>query len=221
LNITVAGTAGSQAANVTLNIFFSDFSLTATPTVNTVSAGQSTNYTVTVTPTNGFDRVVLLACGSLPQDTTCTWSPPGFNLNGSTAATSTLTVKTTTQTSSARLWRDWERLGNGPWPGGPSILLVGGWLFVLALLAKSRLAKAQRAPSRARLTPQLPLAAWAVLLSLLLFGLGCQTYYNGLNVTPVPIGTPSGNYTIVITGTLGSDGSVTRRTAVNLSVGPG
>jgi len=221
LNITVAGTAGSQAANVTLNIFFSDFSLTATPTVNTVSAGQSTNYTVTVTPTNGFDGVVLLACGSLPQDTTCTWSPPGFSLNGSKAATSTLTVKTTTQTSSARLWRDWERLGNGPWPGGPSILLVGGWLFVLTLLAKSRLAKAQRAPLRARLAPRLPLLARAVLFSLLLLEIGCQTYYNGLHIAPAPIGTPSGNYTIVITGTLGSDGSVTRRTAVNLSVGPG
>ncbi|PYV30385.1 MAG: hypothetical protein DMG22_20550, partial [Acidobacteria bacterium] len=221
LNITVVGTAGAQSANVTLNVFFSDFSLTATPTVNSVSAGQSTNYAVTVTPTNGFDAVVLLDCENLPQNTTCAWSPPGLTLNGSTAATATLTVKTTSQTSSGRLWRGWERLRNGPWPGGPWILWFGAWLAVLASLGKFRVVKAERGPLPARLAPRLALLGWAVLFSLLLLELGCQTYYNGLHISPAPIGTPSGNYTIVIRGTLGSNGGVTRGTAVNLAVGPG
>jgi hypothetical protein len=58
-------------------------------------------------------------------------------------------------------------------------------------------------------------------LSFLIMGLGCQTYYNGLNVKPAPVGTPSGNYIVLMIGTLGSNGAVVRTTTVNLAVGPG
>src|SRR5207244_13508236 len=61
-----------------------------------------------------------------------------LTLDGSTVATATLTVKTTSQTSSGRLWRGWERLRNGPWPGGPWILWFGAWLAVLASLQPDR-----------------------------------------------------------------------------------
>ncbi len=98
LNITVTGTNAGQTASVTISIFFADFSLAATPSGTTVTAGNSAIYTITVTPTNGFNQTVLLSCGGVPQDTYCYWTPPALTLagNGSTAS-STLTIQTTNQ----------------------------------------------------------------------------------------------------------------------------
>ena len=88
LNFTVTGTSGPQTANVALTIFFADFSLSASPTLNTVTAGQSASYTVTVTPYNSFNYVVLLSCAaSLPQQVTCSWGPSAVTLSGTKTAT--------------------------------------------------------------------------------------------------------------------------------------
>ncbi|MCL5670588.1 MAG: SBBP repeat-containing protein, partial [Acidobacteria bacterium] len=88
-DFTVKGTSGTQSTTVALTIFFADFSLSKTPPsppLRTITAGDSTTYTITVTPSNGFNQVVLLGCKNLPQgsdatpqklDTTCTFSPPG------------------------------------------------------------------------------------------------------------------------------------------------
>jgi hypothetical protein len=60
-----------------------------------------------------------------------------------------------------------------------------------------------------------------MMLAVVAFGFGCGSTTTGLKITPASSGTPSGNYTIVITGTLGNDNSVSRTTTVNLSVGSG
>ena len=66
LNFTVTGTSAGQTATVSLTIFFADYSLAATPSGTTVTAGNNATYTITVTPTNGFNQTVLLSCPADP-----------------------------------------------------------------------------------------------------------------------------------------------------------
>jgi hypothetical protein len=56
--------------------------------------------------------------------------------------------------------------------------------------------------------------AWVVL------GVSCENYVNPININPYVNGTPSGTYSITLTGTLGDGSGVTRTTTVNLSVLP-
>ena len=219
LNFSVTGTSGSQTASVALTIFFMDFSLTTSPSLNSVKAGESTTYTVTVTPSHRFNEVVLLSCANLPQDVGCYWYPPGVTLDGSTEATAYVKVTTTSQ--SRTLWRG-PPTGNlrfSPTTGWKLALL---WLAIFALLAASVGTRRilGSLPQGAR--PRLRLAALAMLLALFAFGAGCETYSQYPRITTATVeGTPTGNYTITIVGTLGSDNSVTRTTTTILSVGSG
>jgi uncharacterized membrane protein len=73
-----------------------DFSLSATPTSQTVVHGNGTSYTVTLTPSGGFAGNVTLSLGALPAGVNATFSTNPI-LNGS--GTSTLTVTTTSSTT--------------------------------------------------------------------------------------------------------------------------
>jgi hypothetical protein len=69
-----------------------DYSLTATPPNATVAAGGSANFTLTITPANGFASAVTLSC-TAPTGVTCTLNPT-IVTPGPGAATSTLTATT-------------------------------------------------------------------------------------------------------------------------------
>ncbi len=76
-----------------------DFSLSATPTSQTVTAGNSTNYTVDVTPANSYTGTVTLSVTStLPAGMTYSFSPNPVGINSNTAGSSTLGVNTSTST---------------------------------------------------------------------------------------------------------------------------
>jgi len=218
-NFAVIGNSSGQSSSVALTIFFQDFSLSQTPPsppVASITAGQSATYKVTVSPSNGFNQVVLLSCTNLPQATTCTFSPPGLTLNG-TAATSTLSVNTTAETSSIA----------GPPPSGTpppgSHPEFNGWAW-LAVLCMVFAAAGVLIERRLRGTAPLRLrAAFAVLAaSVLLVSLvaACNQTYVGPNTKPAVTGTPANTYTIGIVGALGSNNSITRTTSVNLAVAP-
>jgi hypothetical protein len=68
--------------------------------------------------------------------------------------------------------------------------------------------------------PQLSMVVLLVALALFALGVGCENYVNPININPVVTGTPSGNFSIVLTGTLGSANSVVRTTIITLSVQP-
>ncbi len=68
-----------------------DFSISASPSSATVTAGSSVNYTVTVSPLNGFSSAVTLACSGLPSGASCTFNPASVTPH-SNPATSTLTI---------------------------------------------------------------------------------------------------------------------------------
>ncbi len=209
LNFTVHGTYGDQTATVALTIFFADFSVSATPSGATVRAGNSATYTFTVTPSNGFNQVVLLSCSNLPQDTTCTFLPPGVTLSGSGNATATLTLETTAQSGLFR-WRP----GGGIPPGFAwwTLLLMS---FALLTACAVRLSRAELG-----FRPHFTLMVLCVAIILVALGAGCNTYVNPINITPVVTGTPYGNHTIALTGTLGNNTGISRTTTVNLSVAP-
>jgi N-acetylmuramoyl-L-alanine amidase. len=72
-----------------------DFAISALPATQTLTAGQQTSVTATVTPSGGFAGAVNLSVSGLPANTTASWSTnpvPGG------AGTSTLTVSTSAAT---------------------------------------------------------------------------------------------------------------------------
>ena len=93
--LTVTDTAGGSPHTVPLTGTGWDFTLTA-PSTATVRAGQSVNFTVTMTPLGGFTQAVTIACSGAPALATCTPAPASVAAaDGVTAQTSTVTVTTT------------------------------------------------------------------------------------------------------------------------------
>jgi len=72
------------------------FTVSASPSSQTVTVGGSTTYTATVTPVNGFSGAVGLTVSGCPSNTTCTFNPTSVTLPP--AQNSTLTAKTTSST---------------------------------------------------------------------------------------------------------------------------
>jgi hypothetical protein len=214
LNLTVTGTSVQQTATLTLTIFFADYSLSATPLGTTVTAGSIATYTVDVTPTNGFNQVVLLDCVNLPVATTCTITPQAVSLTGSGPnqgmVAATVAVQTTPQTT--QLFRGLPRGGKPPGITGWRL-----WSLLLILLVVVGLPFIRRG---AWTGSYFRLILLTTLLVLAVLGAGCDVYYNPINITPVVNGTPTGNYTVTVRGTLGTNSAIQRAVTVNMSVTP-
>ena len=71
-----------------------DFSVSASPSSRTVNAGASGQYSVAVTPSNGFSGAVAFAVSGLPAGTTATFAPPTVTGAGSTTVTVTTALTT-------------------------------------------------------------------------------------------------------------------------------
>jgi hypothetical protein len=168
-----------------------DFSASVSPTTDTIGAGQSATFTVSVTPSGGFNHVVMFSCSGMPTGATCTVTPSTVTLDGTNASSAKLVVMTT------------QRSGLFVLPGLRVQPKVGPW-SVTALLACilfwARFISWRKTQSgRLRIL----LSCSAVLLAAL-----CSSCGGGF-VTPnpgkgPPGGTPAGTYTIVVTGTSGN-----------------
>ncbi|HTD21815.1 MAG TPA: hypothetical protein VK738_04125 [Terriglobales bacterium] len=95
----ITGTSGSlsHSATVTLGVNAPpppDFSLSASPSSQTVTAGGGTSYTATVAPSNGFSGTVSLAVGGLPSGVTC--SAPSISGGSGSSTVSCSTTSSTT-----------------------------------------------------------------------------------------------------------------------------
>jgi hypothetical protein len=108
-----------------------DFSLTAAPTNTTVTPGQAGNYTLTVSPLNGFAQKVVFSCSGAPPQSTCTVTPGSVSLNGTASATANVAI--VTAQASARLGHSYffppARSSLGLWlalPGLWGLLVLGG-----------------------------------------------------------------------------------------------
>jgi len=71
-----------------------DFNMSVAPTVQTVTAGQTATYTVTVGSLDGFTSAVKLACAGQQTNATCTLSPTSVTPPAGGTITSTVTIAT-------------------------------------------------------------------------------------------------------------------------------
>jgi subtilase family serine protease len=92
-NQLTAFTAGAAAPSP-------DYSLTATPTSQTVAQGDSASYTVTVTPSNGFTGTVTFGTSGLPNGASASFSPASVSGGGTQTATMTVTTTSSLAASS-------------------------------------------------------------------------------------------------------------------------
>ena len=165
----------------------SSFSLSASPTSLTVSRGSSGTSTISVTAVNGFSSSVGLSCSisGSPTGAGCTLSPSSVT----PGTPSTLTITTVRGSAQGSVFSQWRPVAFGG-------ITVAGLLLVMV-------------PRRRRFAPLL-----GVLLLLGVAGAisGCGGGSSGSSSTP---GTPTGSYTVTVTGT---SGSITQTTSVSLTV---
>jgi hypothetical protein len=174
-----------------------DFSPTASPATAVIEAGRSATYTLTVSPSGGFNQVVSLSCAGAPKESTCSVSPGTLTLDGAGPTTATVTVATTARGFAMPRLRLQPPTSRGRF-GLPLLL----WLLTFALAARG----VRGVRTRARR---------AVALTCLLVLLWTACGGSG-GITPAPPGgTPSGAYTLTLTATVGT---VTRSTTVTLQI---
>ena len=183
----------NNVVNVILNTT-PGFSLKPSPSSMTVTAGGSATYTIDVVQQNGFASAASLAC-SAPASVgiQCSVSP------SSTSPGSSIKLTVTTTGLAAALSLPGNR-GN--------TVLFGLWLPVAGFAVFGVGLGSPRKP-RKKLLGLLP---FCLLFASLTFLLACGGASNNGGASSA---TPSGNYTITVTGTAGS---LQRSTTVTLSV---
>ncbi|MCK4406025.1 MAG: PKD domain-containing protein, partial [Hadesarchaea archaeon] len=75
-----------------------DFTVSISPQSQSVTRGQSTNYTVTVTSLDGYEGMISLSLSGLPKNSTGSLGPSSVHLTSGCSATSRLSVTTTDST---------------------------------------------------------------------------------------------------------------------------
>jgi hypothetical protein len=203
----VIGTSGTQTSALQLNLYFEDFTVNATPPIQTIEAGTPASYTIVLNPLNGFDQRVQLTCSNLPPDATCVFGNATPVLNGTSSTNVALTVNTVKYVAPT----------HAP-PRYPTDKIPPGVWGLLGMLGLANLALG----SKRRAQPGrwgcnwfgIRLAALSLILVLNLALAACRP-----NIFVVQ-GTTTGNYSITINGILASNTAVIRSTTVNLAVTP-
>ena len=167
-----------------------DYKVEASPTSATIKQGKSATFTLTVTPTNGFDEAVGFVCTGLPTGASCSFTPASVTPNGGPATTS-LTVTTMAPSMHARLFKPL----NWPWT-------QGGAFAVAVLLFPGALRR--NADRRKRFAVSLMLLLCISLI--ITYGVGCGSSGNETTVASNP-GTPVGNSLVTVSATTSSPGS--------------
>jgi hypothetical protein len=191
-----------------LNLLFEDFTLSATPSTDTVQAGAAAGYTIIVNPLNTFDNQIQLACYSgLPPAATCTFGNATPTPNGSTPTSVSLSISTAKYIPPAAAHTPPR------FPPGRLPPLIFG-LLSLAGLASLALGNRRRARNGWLGSGWMVvrLATLSMILALNLALVACRSD------TLVQSGTVTGGYTITISGTLISNTVVVRYTTVALAV---
>jgi Abnormal spindle-like microcephaly-assoc'd, ASPM-SPD-2-Hydin/Beta-propeller repeat len=163
-----------------------DFSVASSPASATVTAGNSTKFSISVSSANGFTSAVSFSCSGLPIGAACAFSPTTIAPSANGVATETVTINTAKRSI----------IPTGPRPPGPYPL---PWVFAFATLA-ALLVVARNSTRR-----QGRKLAWAFAAILLLAVAGCSGLSDAHhNSGSGSSGTPAGNYTITITATSGT-----------------
>jgi hypothetical protein len=182
--LTVTDNAPDSPQTVQLSGTGMDFQMSSSTTSQTVSAGQTATYPLTLTPLGGLNQTVNLTCSGAPSLSTCTLTPNPVTLNGKTSTTVTVSVSTT----AGSLAPPWERMFPPSLPGLRSMF----WLY--ALLGLAGLGALAGAGKR---------RAAYLLAACLLMAMLWSACGGGGQVVHTP-GTPAGAYTLDVSGTVTS-----------------
>ena len=219
--ITLTGTAGSVIRTTTFTLTVSapivpDFSLSATPTSQTLSPGGAASYSVNIARVNGFSGTVTFSVSGLPTGATGTFTP---NLE---TAGSTLTVTTTSSTPAGTYPLTITGVSGSLTHTTPVSLTVNAPDFSLSATPPSQTV-AQGASGDYSVTVT-PTNGFSSTVTLSVTGLPTgatgtfapnpATASSTLTVAPA-ITTPAGTYTLTITGV---SGSLTHTTTVSVTV---
>ncbi len=173
-----------------------DFSMSVSPGSATISAGQSMNFTLSVTPSNSFSQTVTLTCAGQPAASNCSISPASVALNGSTAQMATVAIMTTSR----------GEMFPGPRVRPPSMPTGVEWLRILLFFLAAAVLGTLFAARQRRFWVAMATAGVLALLCVACGGGG-----GGGGST----GTPPGTYSIRLTGT---SGSLAHGTTITLNV---
>ena len=224
VNLSASNNGVTFTPDVAIKVTATSFAVTASPASASVTAGQSATYTISVSPQMGaFSSAVTLACSSasLPSMSTCAFSQASVT-PGSNVASSKLTISTTAAGSTA-WWRSpWRRLPRGEGPLRQTLPAALLSVVVLVLAWRRRqwdgkvpITQSKRSVGRF-IERRFALACMLASLAIVIGCLGCGG--GGSNqAAPPPTnpGTPSGTYTVTVTGTFGA---LSQSAAVTLKV---
>jgi hypothetical protein len=204
--VQVNDNTGPIGQVISLNGTGADFSLSPSPTSNTVSAGASATYTITATSIGGFNQIIALACTAPPPGVTCSFSPGSVTPGTAGTATATVTVATTAAGFAPRTQRRRVFPRDGP---GPEILLGCLLAALVTLTIGRRLARSQ---PRRGLRP-----TWGefALVAALLAGLAAAGCGGGKSTT---VSTPPGTYQVLVNGSTSAGSTTVTRPAVLILV---
>ena len=207
--LTIADNAAGTPQAVALSGTGEDFSVavqSGTASTATVTAGQGATYKLTLAPQGGFKQPVSFTCSGAPAGATCSASPASVTLDGTNAATVTVTVTTTARSVTLPRSVPPPAMWGTPARLRPLILLCILCIVVFVV----RLAPGRRAASRR------PWVIASALLACLIFaGLLASCGGGGSGPAPGPAGTPPGTYTLTVAGT---SGSLTQNANLTLTV---
>jgi hypothetical protein len=186
-SLTIAATELGSPAVVGLAGNGQDFSMTVSGSpAATIISGQTATFTLSIVPLNGSTGTVTLACTGAPQNSTCTMNPALITLTGQNSATVTVTIATGKAASSASLRK--------AAPDLKSLVLVMAFVVPMGLLSGRR----------RRWRGMLLLGTLAIFLP----GCNLKITPGGNDSSTGPSGpttptnpTPSGAYTLTVTGT--------------------
>jgi FG-GAP-like repeat len=199
--VQVQGSAGTITNSTTLSLVVQapDFSVgmaSGTPTSQTISAGQTANFNLVITPSGSFTGEVNLSCVITPVVTpapTCTLSSSSVQVSGSSAQPVTVTVGTTASVTT----------GAASYPHFPPAAMPLACMSILLSLGCLLLRKRER----------LPVVAAPILVLALAFCMSCGG--SGSTSPHITPGTPTGTYTATVTA---SSGSLSHSTDLQLVV---
>ncbi len=220
-NLVLNDNATPSAQNITLTGTGIDFSASGPTSPDTITAGQTANFTISLTPgAGGFAYTVTFSASGLPSASSASFTP-GSLTPGSAVTSTTLSISTTA--------RGILPPSTKPNPRTPNQFML--WLLALIsvllsslLLVRTLIELTSRFPLpfvipiprtrernlSARFAPVTPIAI--VLLTATVIA-GCGG--GGVTAPPPPTGTPAGTYIITVTA---QSGTLVHTTNVTLTV---